>query len=147
MNWGEFSYIQTPFGLVNTRETFQQAMDITFKGIIGQSVVIYLCDVIVYSKKIFFHSHHPKKIFKICRIYVISLNTNKRVFFISEEKLLGHILSKYGVFVDPKFTKDIMNIPFPNNKKSIQSLFRKINFVRRFMSDFAMIVKPIQHMI
>jgi hypothetical protein len=40
-----------------------------------------------------------------------------------------------------------MQIPFPNNKKSMQSFFGKINFVRRFVFDFAEIVKPLQQMI
>jgi hypothetical protein len=58
--WGTFSYHQMPFGLINARATFQRAMDIAFKGIINQSVVVYLDDVIVYSKNRVDHIHHLK---------------------------------------------------------------------------------------
>jgi hypothetical protein len=60
----------------------------------------------------------------------ISLNLKKSVFVVSKGKLLGHIISKDGIFVDLEQTKSIMHIPFPNNKKLMHSLFGNINFVR-----------------
>jgi hypothetical protein len=61
--------------------------------------------------------------------------------------LLGHIISKDEISVDPKRTKAILQIPPPHSKKSMQSFFGRINFVRRFVPDFAEIVKPLQRMI
>jgi len=49
--WGTYAYRKMPFGLINAGATFQRAMDITFKGLINKSVVIYLDDITVYSKK------------------------------------------------------------------------------------------------
>jgi hypothetical protein len=40
-----------PFGLINAGATFQRAMDIAFKGLINKSVVVYLDDITVFSKK------------------------------------------------------------------------------------------------
>jgi len=51
--WGTFCYKKMPFGLINARATFQRAMDIAFRGLINQSVVVYLDDVTVYLKKTF----------------------------------------------------------------------------------------------
>jgi hypothetical protein len=65
-------------------------------------------------------------------------------FFVSEGILLGHVISKDGISIDPERTKAIMQIPPPHNKKSMQSFFGKINFVRRFVPDFVEIVKPLQ---
>jgi hypothetical protein len=137
-------YHQILFGLINAVENFQREMGIAFKGIIGQSVVIYLNDVTMYSKRKIDHLHHLKHIFERCRKYRIYLNPKKSVFVVSEAKLLGHIISKYGIFVDPKHTKSIMYISFPSNKKLMQSFFGKINFVPRLVSNFAEIVKPLQ---
>jgi hypothetical protein len=72
-----------PFGLINVGTTFQREMDIVFKGLIGQSVVIYLDDVMVYSKKRVDRPHHLKKIFERCRKYGISLNPKQSIFFVS----------------------------------------------------------------
>ena len=49
--WGTFAYRRMPFGLINAGATFQRAMDIDFQGLIGRSMVVYLDDVTVYSKK------------------------------------------------------------------------------------------------
>ena len=49
--WGTFVYRRMPFGLINAGATFQRAMDIAFCGMIGRSMVVYLDDAIVYSKK------------------------------------------------------------------------------------------------
>ena len=53
--FGTFAYKKMPFGLINVGATFQKVMDISFKGLVNKSVVIYLDDVIVYSKK---HGNH-----------------------------------------------------------------------------------------
>jgi hypothetical protein len=49
--WGTYAYRWMPFSLMNAGDTFQREMDISFKGLIGQIVVVYLDDVTVYSKK------------------------------------------------------------------------------------------------
>jgi len=60
--------------------------------------------------------------------------------------LLFHI-SKHGIWVDTERTKAIMKIPPSHSKKYMQSFFRKINFVRRFIPYFDEIMKPLQQMI
>jgi hypothetical protein len=48
--WGTYAYKRIPFGLINAGETFQRAMDVAFRGLIGKLVVVYLDDVTVFSK-------------------------------------------------------------------------------------------------
>ena len=59
-----------------------------------------------------------------------------------EGKLLGHIVSREGVKFDPGREVAIEKLPLPTNKKEMQSFFGKINFLRRFIPDFAQVVKP-----
>ena len=91
--WGTFSYRRMPFGLINDGATFQRAMDIDFHGLIGHSVVVYLDDVTIFSKKREGHAFHLKQIFNYCRKYGISLNPRKCVFAVTEGKLLVHVIS------------------------------------------------------
>lgn len=64
-----------PFGLINAGATFQRAMDIVFKGLVNKSMVIYLDDINVYSKKQSNHLRDLKQIFQCCQRYEISLNS------------------------------------------------------------------------
>jgi hypothetical protein len=48
--WGTYAYRKMPFGLINDGATFQRAMDVDFRGLINQSIVVYLDDVTVFSK-------------------------------------------------------------------------------------------------
>lgn len=58
-----------PFGLINIGAKFQRAMDIGFKGVIHKSIVIYLDDIIVYSKDRNDHLIELKHIFKLCKCW------------------------------------------------------------------------------
>ena len=64
--WGNFAYRRMPFGLINTRDTFQRAMDIAFHGLIGHSAVVYLDDITIFSKKREEHAFNLKHIFECC---------------------------------------------------------------------------------
>ena len=76
-------------------------MDIDFYGFSGRSMVFYLDEVTVFSKKREEHMFHVKQIFDHCQKYGISLNPKKCVFPVLEGKLLGHIISKRGISIDP----------------------------------------------
>ena len=97
--WGTFAYRRIPFGLINAGATFHRAMDITFHDLIGRSVVVYLDNVTIFSKKREEHAFHLKQIFERCRKYGISLNPRKCVFVVIEGKLLDHVVSKKGISI------------------------------------------------
>ena len=80
--WGTFAYRRIPFALIDAGETLQRAMDIYFHGLIGRSIVVYLDDVTIFSKRREEHAFHLKQIFEHCRKYGISLNPKKCVFVV-----------------------------------------------------------------
>ena len=105
--WGTFEYLRMPFGLLNVVASFRRAMDYAFKELIGKIIEIYQDDLTVFSKERSSHVSHLKKVFERCRKYGISLNPTKSVLGIDEGKLLGHIISKDGVKIDPEKLEDI----------------------------------------
>ena len=145
--WGTFEYIRMPFGLTNAGATFQRAMDYAFKGLIGKFIEIYQDDLTVFSKDGISHINHIRQVFDRCREYGISLNPAKSVFGVTEWKLLGHIISKDGIKIDPERIEAIQKIPLPHNLKSFQSFLGKTNFLRRFIPNYAKIAKPIQNLL
>jgi len=82
-------------------------MDISFKGLIGESVLVYLDDVTILSKKISNHLHYLRHIFERYKKHSISLNPKKNIFSMSEGNLSGHIIRKSGISIKPKHIKAI----------------------------------------
>lgn len=145
--WGTYAYDKIPFRLINGKATFQRSMDITFRGLINKFIVVYLNDIIVYSKTREDHIPHLKVIFERFPRYEIFLNPKKSIFAMEEGTLLGFVISLEGITIDPRRIEAIKAIVLPHNKKAMQYFVGKINFVRRFISDFAEILKPLQEMI
>jgi hypothetical protein len=77
----------------------------------------------------------------------MSLNPTKSIFGVISGKLLGHIVSDYGINIDPERGIAIQNLPIPSSKKQNSIFMGKINFVRRFIPDFARMVKPIHNLL
>ena len=102
-----------PFGLLNASASFQRAMEFSFKEIVGKIIEIYQDDLTIFSKEISDHISHLRQVFIRCRKYGISLNPAKSIFGVDEGKLLGHIISKDGVKVDPKGVEAIKKLPLP----------------------------------
>jgi hypothetical protein len=145
--WGTFMYEKMPFGLMNARATFQRAMDITFVGEKDRFVLIYLDDITVFSYSHEDHLQHLKNTFLKCRKYGISLNPKKSHFALREGKLLGHIVFADGVKIDPARVEAIQKLSLPRSKKDIQSFLGTINFIRRFIANFADLTKYITCML
>jgi hypothetical protein len=78
--WGTFMYDKMSFGLMNVGATFQRAMDIAFVGERDEFVVIYLDDLMVFSKTDEKHLIHLKQTFENCRRFGLSLNPKKSHF-------------------------------------------------------------------
>jgi hypothetical protein len=133
--------------LINAGETFQISIDISFKGIIGECVVVYLDSVTMFLRYKRYYFHHLRKIFDRCRRYGISVNPRKSIFVVNEGNILGFVVSKVGIVIEPRRTGVVSKIPFSCNKNSMQSFLGKIKFVHVFFPSFFETIKPLQDMI
>jgi hypothetical protein len=122
-------------------------MDIAFIGEKDKFVVIYLDDITIFSKSDKEHCCHLGKVFLKCRSCGLSLNPKKSLFAMKEGKLLGHIVSAEGVKIDPSRVKEIQALSIPRSRKEVQYFLGKINFLRRFVSNIAEVVKIITTML
>jgi hypothetical protein len=145
--WGTFMYAKMPFGLMNAGATFQRAMDIAFIREKDQFVVIYLDDITVFSRSDKEHCCHLRNFFLKCRRFDLSLNPKKSLFSMEEGKLLGHIVLAEGVRIDPSRMEAIQTLSLPKSKKEVQAFLGKINFLRRFVSNFVELEKKITTML
>jgi len=121
-------------------------MGIAFIGEKDKFLVICLDDITVFSKSDREHCEHLKRVFLKCRKFGLSLNPKKSLFSMQKGKLLGHIVSNEGVRIDPSRVESIQALSLPRSKKEVHSFLGKINFLRRFVSNFVELVKHIKSM-
>jgi hypothetical protein len=145
--WGSFMYAKIPFGLMNDGANFQRAMDIYFVDEKDKFIFIYLYYITLFSDSDDQHLKHLRRVFQKCRKFGISLNPKISNFGLKEGKLFGHIISKKGIKIDPNKVEAILNIDPPRSKKEVQSFLGKVNFLRRFISNLAEIIKYIKNML
>ena len=88
-----------------------------------------------------------KHVFERSRKFDISFNPKKSIFVVIEGKLLGFVVSKEGMIIDPEHVEAISKISLPNSHKAMQSFLGKINFVHRFVPNFAQVVEPLQFLV
>eukprot|EP00253_Pinus_taeda_P006226 PITA_06226 len=122
-------------------------MDIAFDKEIHDFLVVYLDDLTPFSKSDQEHLKQLRKLFMTCRKYDISLNPKKSLFALEEGKLLGHIISKDGIRIDPERIQAILQIPYPRNIKELQAFLGKINFLRRFIQNLAELIRLLRNML
>jgi len=101
MPWGTFMYAKMPFGLKSLGASFQRVMFIAFSNEKDVFLVIYQNDLTTFSKSDEDHLHHLRIVFQKRIKFGISLNPKKSLFAMEEGKLLGHIISKNGIHIDP----------------------------------------------
>ena len=97
----------------------------------------YLDDPPTHSKQQDIHVDHLRAIFLICCHFNISLNPHKCVFCVETSILLGFIVSKYGIRIDPLNIEAIMSLPTPTNVTELQSLQGKENVLLHFIYNYA----------
>ena len=101
----------------------------------------YLDDLPAHSAKRQDHPKHLHEIFLRYRYYRIRLNPHKCVFCVESGRILGFIVSKEGIQLDPIKVEAIFNLPPPNSLHQLQSLQGKANFLRRFVPNYAEVAK------
>lgn len=122
-------------------------MDIAFAKEIHDFLVVYLDDLTVFSRSDQQHLDHLRQVFLKCRKYGISLNLKKSLFGLEEGKLLGYIISKDGIRIDPTRVQAILQIPHPRNVKELQAFLGKINFLRIFISNLDELIRLLNKML
>jgi hypothetical protein len=122
-------------------------MDIAFNREKDKFVVMYLDDIKVFFRSNKEHCFHLRKVFLKCRMFGLSLNPKKYLLSMKEGKLLWHIVSAKGVRIDSIRVESIQTLSLPRSRKEVQYFLGKINFLRRFVSNFAQLVKHITTML
>jgi hypothetical protein len=137
---GTFTYRNMPFDLKNTATTVQRAMTFAFHDL-KHIFEAYLDDITAHSRKRVDHPKHLRLVFERCRHYRIRLNPHNCIFCVRSGRLLGFLVSKNGIMVDPLKVEAILQLCPLHNIRQLQGLQGKTNFLRRLIVNYANINK------
>ncbi|WVZ93980.1 hypothetical protein U9M48_039926 [Paspalum notatum var. saurae] len=131
--YGLHEYLVMSFGLTNAPAFFMYMMNSVFMNELDKFVVVFIDDILIYSKNEKEHEEH-------LRIVLTRLREHKLCAKFSN--FLGHILSEKGVAVDPSKVEDVLNWKQPKTVTEIQSFLGLAGYYRRFIKDFSKTTKP-----
>ena len=142
-NLGFYECKRMPFGLMNAPATFQRAMEECMGDLNLKICLIYLDDLICYSKSIGEHLDRLRQVFERLRISGLKLKPEKCKFFQSEITYLGHRVSKDGIHPSDDNVRAIRESPVPSNFTDIRSFVSSVSAYRRFIKNFSQIAGPL----
>jgi len=140
---GLYHWNVMPFGLSNSGATFQRLMDAVFAGLKWKSLLVYIDDVIVFSKSFDSHMKDLEEVFARMSKAQLKFKTNKCFILQSEVKYLGHIVNKNGIRADPDKVKAISHMPVPKNVSELRSFMGMASYYRAFIYNFASVCKSL----
>ena len=141
--YGHFEYLVMPFGLKNAPGTFQAFMNNIFGDLIDRGVIVYIDDILIYTKDLDSHKIILREVFSRIQKFNLTVKREKCIFFANRVAFLGHILSEQGVGMDPKKLEAIENWKFPKNRKEVRSFIGLANYYRDFIENFSAIARPL----
>ncbi|XP_021773363.1 uncharacterized protein LOC110737311 [Chenopodium quinoa] len=131
---GIYWYKVMPFGLKNAGATYQWLVNKMFEEQIGNTIEVYIDDMVVMSKKAEDHVRDLREAFAILKQYGMKLNPTICTFGVQSGKFLGYMVTQRGIEASPDQVKAILDLERPKSKKEVQSLTGKIAALNRFIS-------------
>ncbi|KAD5802564.1 hypothetical protein E3N88_13924 [Mikania micrantha] len=141
--YGHYEFVVMPFGLTNAPAVFMDLMNRVCRPYLDQFVIVFIDDILIYSKSEREHEDHLKKVLELLRKEQLYAKFSKCEFWLKEVHFLGHVINKDGIHVDPAKIEAIKNWTTPSTPTEIRSFLGLAGYYRRFISNFSKIALPL----
>ena len=140
--FGKYEFNSVPFGLAQAPVYFQQLISMVLQDC-RDFVMVYLDDIIIFSRTLEEHLKHIEIIFQKLKAAGLKLKESKCDFFKSEIHYLGHLISDKGIQPFPEKLDTIRNMPHPQTPKEIKQFLGLTGYYRKFVPCFSEISSPL----
>ena len=132
-----------PFGVTNAPATFQRMMNTIFKEELDSFILVYLDDILVFSRTVEEHISHLRTALRKLRDAKLFARLHKCSFFQERVENLGFDISRDGIQQSPEKICMVVEWPRPQSVKDVRSFLGVANFYRRFIQNFSMKARPL----
>ncbi|KAL0434762.1 UNVERIFIED_CONTAM: Transposon Tf2-12 polyprotein [Sesamum radiatum] len=140
--YGALEFLVMPFGLTNAPATFCTLMNQVLHGFLDEFVVVYLDDIVIYSRTLAEHVEHLRQVLARLREYELYAKVSKCSFAQETISFLGHIVERGHIRMDPKKVQAIEEWQPPSDVHDLRSFLGLANYYRRFVKGYSKIARP-----
>jgi hypothetical protein len=141
-NEGLYEWLVMSFGLTNAPSTFMRLMNKILKYFIGKFMVVYLDDIMVFSRTKEDHLRHLTLVMRRLQQEKLLINLKKSSFMKTEPIYLGFVISSNELNMDQEKVKVIRECSSPTSMFEVRSFHGLESFYRKFIRDFSGIFAP-----
>ena len=145
--YGHYEFLVMPFGLTNAPAVFMDLMNRIFRTYLDQFVVVFIDDILIYSRDETEHAEHLRIVLQTLRDKQLYAKFSKCEFWLREVSFLGHVVSASGIWVDPSKISAILDWKPPRNVSEVRSFLGLAGYYRRFVKGFSMIATPMTRLL
>ncbi|GJS86366.1 reverse transcriptase domain-containing protein [Tanacetum coccineum] len=141
--YGHYEFQVMPFGLTNAPAVFMDLMNRVCKPYLDKFVIVFIDDILIYSKNKEEYYEHVKTILNLLRSEKLYAKFSKCDFWLDSVQFLGHVIDSSGVHVDPAKIEAIKNWAAPTTPTKVRQFLGLAGYYRRFIKEFSLISKPL----
>ncbi|GJX58426.1 putative reverse transcriptase domain-containing protein [Tanacetum coccineum] len=139
--YGHYEFQVMPFGLTNAPAVFMDLMNRVCKPYLDKFVIVFIDDILIYSKDEKEHEEHLKAILELLKKEQLYAKFSKCEFWIPKVQFLGHVIDSRGIHVDPAKIESIKDWASPKTPTEIRQFLGLAGYYRRFIEGFSKIAK------
>nr|GFB48179.1 reverse transcriptase domain-containing protein [Tanacetum cinerariifolium] len=140
--YGQYEFQVMPFGLTNAPAVFMNLMNWVCKPYLDKFVIIFIDDILIYSKDEKEHEEHLSQILKLLKKEELYAKFSKCEFWIPKVQFLGHVIDNQGIHVDPAKIESVKDWASPKSPTKIHQFLGLAGYYQRFIEGFSKIAKP-----
>ena len=144
---GVFTPTRLQFGLKNSPMCFQNLMSKVLKDLNWKIALVYIDDILIFSKHFDEHLHHLDQVFQNLREANLKIHPGKCRFAVQEIVYLAHRINSFGIKIDDSKYQAIETYPVPKNVKNVRAFLGMAQFYRRYIKSFATIALPLNKLL